>query len=884
MRISLSKKTDYRRNRWFLLWFAVGTAAVGVVLIAGMFAGAILYSDGVTPGNLKQKIREYTLDQVRNVDAHVAAPSASKFQLDIGFEEFLKITAQRDRALAVGHNFSSDDDLVSATITFDGEEMDAEVRLKGDAVDHLVTDKWSFRVELQGDDRIWGTRRFSLQHPRTRHFHFEQAFLENLRHEGVLAPQYEFVDVTVNGNFLGVYAFEEFFGKELLESQGRRTGVIFGFDEQYYWEHANVAPAQLPGFELLGDNYLSSNAAINIFDQGRVSRDPDLSNQAAKAIEQIRLFQEGELDASDVFDVDRMATFLALSELWQVRHSLVANNLRFYYNPISGLIEPIGFDAQPEPVLVETITGFNNTPHQPLIGAILQHPVFAAAFVRELDRVLDPDYIVQINNAFGGKVSDSVLVLRREFPELNSPWGVFNDRHSWLRKVMNPSVAGIGYGRLEGDGEPLLRIEVANSLGVQVVVSKVELVEVDIESGQPITDSSVILDVSSAGELPTLPLRQILSDPLDFHRIAFPVSTETANQLEAGAELRVWGRIIGQDIERIIPIRFVDSLTTAASAPIPSSVDELKELWPFALVNEFDQMVRIPSGDHLVQGCVALPKHYDLVIDAGANLKFGSEGCLMVEGTIEINGTETEAVVLGPAQETWRGIYVQRAGGVSTWSHVSVQGTRGFDFDGRLITGGVTFNESPLVLRSVSFSDNRSEDALNVVGSSIDFQNVSFVGATSDGFDGDAVTGIIGNSVFLSIGGDGLDISGSNIEVSDLRFDEIADKALSVGEGSVLVGRNIQIGSTGIGIASKDLSSVVVDEISIEEFTQYAFAAYQKKPEYGAATIEVRGLSPSLDDESFLSHDVSRLIVDGRRVEKSDIDVGLLYDAGVLGN
>lgn len=885
MRITLSNENRPLSKAQWLMWFAAGSALVAGILIAGVIAGGILYRDGLRPRNVVAKLREYTVDQIRGVNAHLTAPAVSKIRLDIAFEDFEKISAKRDEALTGGYLFSSDDDLVPATVFLDEQPLDARVRLKGDLIDHLLTDKWSFRVELQGDDRAWGMRRFSLQHPGTRHFNFEQGFLENLRYEGVLAPRYEFVDVTVNGSFWGVYAFEEFFGKEMLESQGRRAGVIFGFDEQYFWEHVSVPPTGLTAFELLKDNYLSSNAAINVFDQGRVSEDPELSAQADRAIQMIRLFQEGELDATEVFDVDRMATFLALSELWQVRHSLVANNLRFYYNPVSGLIEPIGFDAQPEPVLVKAIAGFNDVPHQPLIGTILEHPVFLAAFVRELDRVLQPGYIDEMNGAFGEKISDSILALRREFPEVVSVWPVVKERQAWLRKVMNPSVAGVGYARIDvaDSGPNVLRIDVANSLAVRVVITSVDFIPIDESTGE-VADEARLLDSMAVGNYPTLPSRQTVDAPLEFREFSFPISVENATQILSGAQLRVWGKIVGQDTERIIPVRIIDGAMTTAGAPTPLTVEELRGLWPFAEVDETNRIVTVPTGSYIVQDCIALPEHFSLTIEAGTTMSFERAGCLMLTGSFEVSGTESEPVLFGPTGDSWLGIHVQRAGRVSTWKNVSVRGTRGFDWSGRQITGGVSFNESPLVLRAVAFEGSSAEDALNVIGTSVDFQNVSFVSAKSDGFDGDAVTGFIRDTEFLSIGGDGLDVSGSNLEVDNLVFDKIVDKAMSIGEASTVTASNIVVIAAGIGIASKDLSHVSVTSVTIDGISEYALAAYQKKPEYGAASLEVVGLNTSLSDDSFLSQGTSRLMVNGQRIESSDIDIGLLYDSGVLGN
>ena len=71
-----------------------------------------------------------------------------------------------------------------------------------------------------------------------------------------------------------------------------------------------------------------------------------------------------------------------------------------------------------------------------------------------------------------------------------------------------------------------------------------------------------------------------------------------------------------------------------------------------------------------------------------------------------------------------------------------------------------------------------------------------------------------------------------------LQIDRIVsgDKAISVGERSRLYAKNINISDSYVGVASKDFSSVVIQNLEIKN-VPYCLAAYQKKPEYGPASI-----------------------------------------------
>ncbi|HUT20842.1 MAG TPA: hypothetical protein VM366_16930, partial [Anaerolineae bacterium] len=82
---------------------------------------------------------------------------------DIGFEEYQAMARLRAEALQDGILLQGAEDWHRAQIRFQGETIPVRVRLKGDWVDHLEEDKWSFRVETRNDRALMGMRSFSVQ-------------------------------------------------------------------------------------------------------------------------------------------------------------------------------------------------------------------------------------------------------------------------------------------------------------------------------------------------------------------------------------------------------------------------------------------------------------------------------------------------------------------------------------------------------------------------------------------------------------------------------------------------------------------------------------------------------------------------------------------------
>ena len=139
-------------------------------------------------------------------------------------------------------------------------------------------------------------------------------------------------------------------------------------------------------------------------------------------------------------------------------------------------------------------------------------------------------------------------------------------------------------------------------------------------------------------------------------------------------------------------------------------------------------------------------------------------------------------------------------------------------------------------------SDNVSEDALNIVNSDVDISHLSIKEALSDAFDCDYCTGKIYDSEFANIGkrsgGDGLDVSGSDLDVSGINFSDIRDKAVSVGEESLMRLKDIEFARVNFGLVAKDASAVEAESITAKDVSHYALMSYTKKPLFGSATLK----------------------------------------------
>ena len=166
---------------------------------------------------------------------------------------------------------------------------------------------------------------------------------------------------------------------------------------------------------------------------------------------------------------------------------------------------------------------------------------------------------------------------------------------------------------------------------------------------------------------------------------------------------------------------------------------------------------------------------------------------------------------------------------------------------------------------------------MNLIRTRFELENVEFQDAPSDALDADFSNGVIRGGRFSMIGGDGIDVSGAEIEVEGVELFDIADKAISVGEGSRVHVRNVRIERVGTGAASKDRSTLVLEDSTITDALTAAVTVYTKKPEYGPASAILNRVEMNSVGAEVLVQTGSRAVLDDELVAETPLDTDSLY-------
>ena len=213
------------------------------------------------------------------------------------------------------------------------KKYDIKLRVKGDRLIHFRDkDKTSYKVDIKGDDRIWGLEEFSIQKPITRNYMYEFIFHRLLQTSGLISLKYFFVNLSLNDNKQGIYAIEEGFSKELIERNKKRNGPIFGLNEDYD-DYDLIYPNV--EYDMYSKEFWTNNY-------------PELTEIALSKLNKLK---EKEIKINEIFDVDKWATFFAIIDLSSTYHGSLLKSVKLYYNPVTAKFEPIGFDGHYNPNL-----------------------------------------------------------------------------------------------------------------------------------------------------------------------------------------------------------------------------------------------------------------------------------------------------------------------------------------------------------------------------------------------------------------------------------------------------------------------------------------------------------------------------------------------------
>ncbi len=780
-----------------------------------------------------------------------------RLQIDMSFRDLQRLEQQAEQALATGALLADGAGDVEAVIRVGASPVAARLRLKGDTLRPLLDGHWSFRVRTRGQGTVLGMKQFSLHHPRERNWHFEWLFHRALRREGIVALRYQFVDIVLNGRDLGVYAIEEHFDRRLLADNDRREGPVVRFSEDLMWRE--IARSRSSGAAPGGGSAFEA-APVDGFASADELADPLTRQEHLHAVALLESVRRGELPPSRAFDVERVAAYYALVDLLGAVHGTVWHNMRFYSNPVTGRLEPIGYDGNAgQPLRQLSGLGGDDAPADPLAALVMADEAVVRAYVRHLERMSAPEYLRGFLATVETDFAEARDALWSGYPSHDASTEVLEHNAQVIRQVLDPIKPVHAFPLTHAAGR--VGLEVGNLQGVPIEITGLEL-----EDGARLApESAVLLPGRAPGRAAAFS--------------TFWFSPPPGAGGSAAAPRSVLVRPAGGAGERAVGV------SPYAAMPVPGLVEEAMrrapnhESFDFLIADDEARAIDVAPGAWHLDRDLVLPAGWSLRATGGTSLQLAPGVVIVARGPLEFRGSEDQPLRIAGRGEG-AALVVLQAGGGSVLRHVHFEGLGEPRRPGWTITGAVTFYESPADIRGCRFRGARAEDALNLIRSPFSLVESVFEDSAGDAVDVDFSDGLVDHCRFAGCGNDALDFCGSAVEVREVLVRGAGDKGVSCGERSRIAIRDLRVEQARLAVAAKDRSAVTLDGARVSECA-YALGVYCKKPEHGPAHLEARGVSLERTPVAWLVETGSTLLVDGTAVEGDATEVAARLDAEV---
>lgn len=772
--------------------------------------------------------------------------------------EYQKLVDERKEAFKSGLLINSGN-WSKGSMMFDSISSRIKLRLKGDLIDHLEKIKWSFRIKVRDNNYCDRLKVFSIQAPHTKHYLSEWVAHKICDNENVLAPRYDFVNVSVNGRGQGVYAREEHFVKQLVESKDRREGPIVKFSEEELWYEI------LDHEDDFSDKMIMKAAVVEAFKRKKIRKSPLLQTHFDLAQNLMYQYKNRLKSPGEVFNLEKLAKYYAIVEMTRSMHGLRWHNQRFYYDPVIGKLEPIFFDGYISP------------------GQLYPD----APYIIERD-TLEPNYYVLFSN--------------QEFRKLFIEAGLRISSKEWLDSFYESNSAELNLY------EKAIKIENPNySYNKEFIYTNAEKFRGllrELEEGKnfvrrnpksflereefPLSKQASLVVYQSYKDSVQLKLkaynyhnRAIIIEGLgDEQKMIAPLKEKKKLNAYSGVDLPDTISLSFDVIGKYLYFRtaektdlyktkiFKEQPPANFSAVQDMNKNELKK-GKLKGVDFIEDKIIFNKGKYSLNSSIVIPKGKQLILKPGVVIDLTMGAAFISYSLVQSIGTSSLPIKVMSSDRTGKGFSVLQPRGKCEFVHTTFEGLKPLEYKGWILTGCVTIYESNVRMSNVKIINTDGEDALNLVRCQFTMDNCEIKGTKSDAFDGDFCQGIVNYVNFNNVGNDALDFSGSDIEINNVRIMKAGDKGISSGENSRLKINNVQITNANLGIASKDLSDVRAKNIKLNT-VNIGFLAYQKKPEYGSAQIEVSS-STLLNVKK--EHNIapgSILILNGTRIVGND--------------
>lgn len=733
----------------------------------------------------------------------------------------------------------------------DGKWRRVKYRLRGRNIWHWHENKPSLRIKTRKVNPVSLHRHLNLINPE------DITMLANpygealARMFGVLAPNTEMVKLYINKKLKGVYQLTNREDESFLRFNRRFPGPL------YVGNHLNKI-WKAEDFELEGD--------LDVL---------ELHNPMQKLTE--LLSQESSVEQIEslwrIVDKDKLASWAALMTVIAGTHSDYLHNQVFYFDPTTGKFEPVVTDilalgallypGTKDRLLGKVEPSFDIPIHErmtPILASALADPDFvnlknkktytalttfasAKAQTRLLEKMsnqIKSSILSDPNKAalqktmagwyripYGNKQYHDTMKYSREFIRLRSKYVLSElSKSNVYFSVSNNNSEKIEF-TIEASGHSPVRFLTKN------LFDKFPLYKISPKGEAIVITNDLLLYPELFREKPELINKNVTGrrSP-EYTLIPGPKAYKFITN-QAGIEF----------IQTHVSELFKNEVTKGAVKLLTEKeIGVHDQPHTLTTTSELDKQIHdivLGPGKIILNDNLFIPSNSSLTINPGTNIFMGKNTSIISRGPVIAEGSEQSPILIKRLEDDkpW-GVFAivgEHASG-SKLVHLSASGGSTAFHQNIQFSGMFSIHHlSSIAMRTVTFSENTAgDDTLHIIHSHAKIDGINVHTCLSDCIDFDFVEGQVDNINIRDAGNDGIDFMSSKVDITNYKIINCGDKGISLGELSSISGNEISITGCSIGVAAKDKSLGVFEDINITD-SNTGITNYAKNWRYGGA-------------------------------------------------
>jgi hypothetical protein len=469
-----------------------------------------------------------------------ANPEINSIKINIKPSNYQKLMNLRNKAVK-GPIIKPEHKIeIPALLNYKGVNYNVSVRLKGESAPHHAKgSKWSIRVDSKGTPIEGELYSFNLQHPKRRSYIMSMLMRIMMSSENHPHNKMALINLKINDLNMGIYNLEEVYSHKSLSQKTGYSSVVFSFDETNTLRETSI----ISNSDLFVNGYWKST--IKPTQPKEVFNNKNLYNQFRRGSLLLEKFRSQKLTTSQVFDLDKLASWLAIGDLFGGWHGFSWGNVKFSYDPKIDKIYPLIWDMIDEDnaATSEINNPLNvrlfrlNDPYMDPTSVywkdIFSDPKLISAYIRKLNKLCKNGYVNNILSNKSALIKNYMSHLHKDYPQISYKTEIKKvyDNINFLRtNYLEPTVPAFA-SLINENNKPQLILLNRNPIPLEIIGIRNKITDQFI----PISDSKIIV--------PRAPFKQRMKKFV----IDLNLSNENKINFNKTSDYIVEGRLMGID-------------------------------------------------------------------------------------------------------------------------------------------------------------------------------------------------------------------------------------------------------------------------------------------------------------------------------------------------